>query len=161
MNDRSECKAGFTLIEIMIVVALIGLLASIAIPNFIRSRQKTQTNVCINNLREIDYAVQQWALEARKAFNTSVEFSDISGYLRRSVICPAGGKSFADSYTVSTVGLEPVCQKVPTKHLLPSTVLLAGGDSNPTTPTTPNDSNSGHNGAGHGHGNHNGNNKGP
>ena len=61
INHRS--RAGFTLVEIMIVVAIIGLLAAIGIPNFVRARQTSQTNACINNLRVIDQAKQQWALE--------------------------------------------------------------------------------------------------
>ena len=58
--------AGFTLIEIMIVVAIIGLLAAIAIPNFVKARTTSQQNACINNLRQYDGAVQQWVLENKK-----------------------------------------------------------------------------------------------
>src|SRR5438552_13025659 len=104
MKQRANPRAGFTLIEIMIVVLLIGLLLAIAIPNFIRNRNSAQTNICINNLRAIDYAIQQWALEERRQTQASVEFTDISAYLKSSVLCPAGGTTFANSYAISVVG---------------------------------------------------------
>ena len=65
MNVQAKCRSGFTLTEIMIVVSLIGMLVAIALPNFIRSRSRAHTSACINNLREIDYAIQQWAMEEK------------------------------------------------------------------------------------------------
>src|ERR1043166_5578495 len=98
MKLRVEYRSGFTLTEIMIVVALVGMLTAIALPNFVRSRTTAHTSACISNLREIDAAIQQWAMDEKKASQSTVQFSDISAYLKRSVVCPAGGTSFADSY---------------------------------------------------------------
>ena len=119
-NNRNTRNAGFTLVEIMIVVAIIGLLAAIAIPNFIKARTTSQQNACINNLRQIDGAIQQWALENKKDAAATVDFTDISGYLKNSVICPSGGTLFSDSYTISDVKTKPVCQKVAGTHKLPA-----------------------------------------
>jgi len=85
----------------MIVVAIIGLLAAIAIPNFVRARTQSQKNACINNLRQIDGATQTWALENKQAANANVTFSDIVNYLKNEVTCPAGGTAFSDSYTIT------------------------------------------------------------
>jgi prepilin-type N-terminal cleavage/methylation domain-containing protein len=115
-------KTAFTLVEIMIVVAIIGLLAAIAIPNFVRARNTAQTTACINNLRQIDGAIQQWALEKHKSGDDQVKLDDLKGYLGRTqdatinddIKCPAGGM-----YSVSTVSSRPQCSLDNLGHHLP------------------------------------------
>ena len=63
MNIRSNGKAAFTLVEIMIVVAIIGLLAAIAIPNFVKARNTAQAGACINNMKQIDGAIDLFAVD--------------------------------------------------------------------------------------------------
>src|SRR5262249_49466995 len=109
----------FTLVEIMIVVAIIGLLAAIAIPNFVKARTTSQKNACINNLRQIDGAIQQWALEFKKDPAATVTETDVTPYMKNSVVCPSGGTVSWDSYTVTDVTTRPVCKKVPATHVLP------------------------------------------
>ena len=110
--------------EIMIVVAIIGLLAAVAIPNFIRARSTSQQRACVNNLRVIDAAKQQWALETGQMVTATPGANDIRPYLGRgiggnttSLVCPvASVKTFASSYTIGDMGTLPVC------------LILSGGD---------------------------------
>ncbi len=122
MKIKMLRKGGFTLVEIMIVVAIIGLLAAIAIPNFVRARTTSQMNACINNLRQIDGATQQWALETKQAAGAPVTYPDISVYLKNAVSCPAAGSdtTFGGSYALTEVTNAPTCTVVPTTHVLPT-----------------------------------------
>jgi prepilin-type N-terminal cleavage/methylation domain-containing protein len=122
MKKRASRQGGFTLVEIMIVVAIIGLLASIAIPNFVKARTTAQMNACISNLRQIDGAIQMWATETKQGETTAVTYADIGPYLHNAVYCPSGGKTFADSYSITTVAAKPQCLKVPTTHKMEETV---------------------------------------
>ena len=116
-------KGGFTLVEIMIVVAIIGLLAAIAIPNFVKARATSQANACINNLRQIDAAANQWALENKATTGQTFTLTtDLTPYIKlnsSSLIpgCPANG-----TYSDPSVGAQPKCSlgsTVSPPHILP------------------------------------------
>jgi prepilin-type N-terminal cleavage/methylation domain-containing protein len=125
MKMKTNAQTGFTLVEIMIVVAIIGLLAAIAIPNFVRARTTSQTNACINNLRTIDAAKSQWAMEQGKVNTDTPAGSDIQPYLGRGSagelpFCPNdGSQTFANSYSPNNIGVKPVCLILSTNHVLP------------------------------------------
>jgi len=97
MKINQYRKAGFTLVEIMIVVAIIGLLAAIAIPNFVKARTTSQTDACYNNLRQIDGAAQTYALENNKQPGDVYVLTDVQAYLHLDSsgnlpACPGGGR---------------------------------------------------------------------
>ena len=122
-TTKTFLKSGFTLVEIMIVVAIIGLLAAIAIPNFVKARATSQANACINNLRQIDAAAQEFALEKGKMTGGTINYpTDLTPYIKLNSAssippCPAGG-----TYACSTVGINPLCNlasSVTPQHVLP------------------------------------------
>ncbi len=105
MKISNSSRKAFTLVEIMIVVAIIGLLAAIAIPNFVKARTTAQTNACINNLRQIDGAKEQWALETRKGSGSATVDSEVNAYIKGGAPkCPAAG-----TYTYNTIDIPPTC----------------------------------------------------
>jgi prepilin-type N-terminal cleavage/methylation domain-containing protein len=112
-----QFQAGFTLVEVMIVAGIVALLAAIAVPAFLHYTAESRKTTCINNLRQIDLAIQQWALEQKKGPTASVEYGDISPYLKGPVYCPSGGTSFEDSYSISTVAADPICRRCPKTHV--------------------------------------------
>jgi len=116
MQIKTNRRSGFTLVEIMIVVAIIGLLAAIAIPNFVKARTTAQKNACINNLRQIDGAIEQWALENKKKDGDTVSSTDVGPYIKGGTVpnCPADNSA----YTVSAVGTAPTCANSSLGHTL-------------------------------------------
>ena len=112
MKTNNIRKAGFTLVEIMIVVAIIAMLAAIAIPNFVKARGLSQKSVCIANLKEIEGAKGHWAMEMKKANSDTPSNSDLFGdtlYIRDIPGCPGSG-----TYSLTQVDAKPLCSLGPT-----------------------------------------------
>ena len=104
-------RAGFTLVEIMIVVAIIALLAAIAVPGFLRARKRSQASKILNDLRMISGAVDQYAIENSKKSDDTVAVADWTNYLKKDTVLYVTGQDlFGDDYGSQTVDSLP---KVP------------------------------------------------
>jgi prepilin-type N-terminal cleavage/methylation domain-containing protein len=108
LNKLNSKRGGFTLVEIMIVVAIIALLAAIAVPGFLRARKRSQASRILNDLRLIDSAVDQYAIETNRATGFVVGTADWTNYLKKgSVLYNTGADLFSQPYGSQTVDTLP------------------------------------------------------
>ena len=102
-------RGGFTLVEIMIVVAIIALLAAIAVPGFLRARKRSQASKIINDLRMIDSAMDQYAIETSKKSGDPIAVSDWTNYVKKDTVLYVTGQDlFGNDYGAQTVDNHPV-----------------------------------------------------
>lgn len=119
-------RRAFTLVEILIVVAIIGLLMAIAIPNFIAARAVAQSASCIANMQQIDAAIQQWAIESKQSPQEPIagHEDDLASYMRGKVFprCPAGDQFYVLGGTVDDpqISCANADKPKPGMHRLPS-----------------------------------------
>jgi len=104
LTKLNRKHAGFTLVEIMIVVAIIALLAAIAVPGFLRARKRSQASKILNDLRMIDAAVDQYAIETNRTTGNVVNTADWTNYVKKnSILYNTGANLFGHGYGAQTV----------------------------------------------------------
>ena len=109
-------RAGFTLIEILIVVAIMGIILGVALPAFLKSRNQARKQVCIENISQIESAKQQWGLENGKKDGDAPVDADIFGdnaYIKKKPNCPGGG-----TYDLKSIGTIATCTQAADGHSL-------------------------------------------
>jgi prepilin-type N-terminal cleavage/methylation domain-containing protein len=120
LNKLNKRRGGFTLVEIMIVVAIIALLAAIAVPGFLRARKRSQASRIINDLRLIDSAVDQYAIETNKKSGDAVAVTDWTNYLKKGTNLYVTAKDI--------LGADYGAQKVDSLPAVPATTKTALSD---------------------------------
>jgi prepilin-type N-terminal cleavage/methylation domain-containing protein len=102
-----KARKGFTLVEIMIVVLIIGILLAIAVPNFIKARESSRAKACTANLKQLDSAKEQYAMDNKLSNGDAVAAGALwaaNAYIKTEPECPSGG-----TYTVAAIGTDPTC----------------------------------------------------
>ncbi len=113
IKPGTSLTRAFTLVEIMIVVLIIGILMSIAVPSFVNARNQSRISTCIENLKEIESAKEQWAMQTKQAATATPAQTDlVTNYLKAFPTCPAAG-----TYTIGTLSVRPTCSVA--LHVLP------------------------------------------
>ncbi|PYL99915.1 MAG: prepilin-type cleavage/methylation domain-containing protein [Verrucomicrobia bacterium] len=125
LNKLNKRRGGFTLVEIMIVVAIIALLAAIAVPGFLRARKRSQASRILNDLRMIDAAVDQYAIETNRSTGNPVAILDWTNYLKKGSSLYLGGKSILGS-TYGSQTVDTIPQVPPSDLAVLSDVAGAG-----------------------------------
>ena len=128
---RTKKAIGFTLVEIMIVVLIIGILLAIAIPNFVGAREASRAKACIGNLKQIDSATQQWCMDKKisagtystgPSIATDLVTTNGTGYIRVTPVCPSGGTEAV----ATTIVAVPSCN-IPGQNASDTNYQSAGG----------------------------------
>ena len=125
-------RSGFTLVEIMIVVLIIGILLNIAAPSLITARNSSRAKACIANLKDIDSSKQQYIMDQKLAsnFTFGAAWSDLTPtYIRKQPACPSGG-----TYTINNGTTNPTCSYAATDPLHTLTKNKPSGDFNTSSP---------------------------
>ena len=127
LQKLNKNRGGFTLVEIMVVVAIIALLAALAIPNFLRSRKRSQATRILEDLRLIDSAIDLYATENNKAGGTAVTWADVQGYLKAgSALYSSGhldllGNTYGTTFTVDVIPVVPAATFTALSDVAPNT----------------------------------------
>ena len=127
LQKLNKNRGGFTLVEIMIVVAIIALLAAIAVPNFLRARKRSQATRVLEDLRMIDSAIDQYAIETNKTSGAAANWTDIQAYLKKgSTLYNTTGKDllgndFGPAFAVDTIPVVPAATFEALSDVAPNT----------------------------------------